>query len=161
MARRGPKPKPDNVVALGGDAGKRLGTRQKAQKSFAVENSKRAAVPECPDFLGEIATAEWHRMVAYLEPSKLLHLCDEGLLAAWCEAYEEFAECTKLTRERGRTCEGKEGAVYQAPWVGQKNQAVKRMREIAAEFGFSPSARVRVPHPDADPAEDAVTQFFA
>ena len=57
-------------------------------------------VPVKPDWLGKIASARWDELVAQLGPAgrNTLAVTDGWLLAAHCEACENYVKATKALR---------------------------------------------------------------
>jgi len=100
--------------------------------------------PTCPAWLGKEAKAEWKRQAKQLQSANLLQVVDRAALAIYCQAWGEFVQAVEQIRAR---CESKDG---NAPLdaVGRlikiKNEAGDRVLKLAAQFGFTPSARARL-----------------
>jgi len=70
---------------------------------------------------------------------------DRALLAAYCEAWDEFVAVSEMLRRSGVIIKSPETEVwYQNPLVGIRNRAVERLMRLAQQFGFSPAARTRL-----------------
>lgn len=136
MGARGPAPTPTEIL-------KARGSRRAQERAGEVQFER--GRPTCPAWLGKEAKAEWNRQVKQLAAAGILQKVDRALLAAWCEAWGEFAGITCAIGERLR----------QDPVLGYsviisnglmnaKNKAVERLLRLAQQFGFSPAARVRI-----------------
>lgn len=144
MGRRGPAPKPTALKVLEGNPGKR---------ALPVgEPRPRPTAPSCPDWLSEDAKAEWQRHAPELERLGLLTILDGAPLAAAMEAIAELKKANEVIERDGMTCVGSNGALYQHPAVGIRHKAMQLIRAFAAEYGFTPAARVRLAtgKPDED-----------
>ena len=115
--------------------------RPRKPKRQTVANSGR---PECPEHMSDAARDEWDRVCGELEEAGILGRLDRALLAAYCEAWEEFVELSVRVRKEGATVETDKGNIVQNPTLGAKNSAAERLIRIAANFGMSPAARAKL-----------------
>lgn len=145
--KRGRNPTPTAVKKLTGNPGKRK--LDPDELKFSDE------LPACPDWLGEIGRTKWNELIAIFgEVKGWLTIADGGLLALYCEAFEDLIEARAEIEKDGPTCSGEKGGMYQHPAVGRKNKAIERMRAIGAKFGLSPADRVGLKMPGAQRVED-------
>ncbi len=166
MGQRGPAPTPASVHLLNGNPGKR--------SQAAPATGPAVAIPDAPVWLLAEARAEWDRITPELEKLGLISALDVAHLAGYCQAYALMVRCAlELKRLQGEELDKPErdrnpmrGLVDTTP-SGYKqisalmqayNRASDAMKSHAAEFGLSPSARMRVKgdgqqslFPDSDP----------
>jgi P27 family predicted phage terminase small subunit len=149
----GPPPKPVELKVLQGNPGHR------PLKKDAI---KPTAGASCPRVLSRAARAEWARIYPELERLGLITQLDPFMLACYCEAVADFIWATRETRRGKYTAVvGENATEVQAPAVSIKRASMQKIREFAAEFGFSPSARARIHMPGASDGDDEdETRFF-
>lgn len=152
MGQRGPAPTPASIHLLNGNPGKR--------SQAAPGSGPACAVPDAPAWLLDEARAEWDRIAPELEKLGLISQLDVAHLAGYCQAYALMERCAlELKRlqaeELGKPEKERNalrGLVDMTP-SGYKqisalmqayNRAADAMKSHAAEFGLSPSARMRV-----------------
>ncbi len=150
MARPGPRPQPVKLRLLRGNPGKRPLPKQDVKPTPGAT---------CPKELSAAARAEWKRVQPELERLGLLMQIDRAALAAYCEAWSDFLWATGQTRKKRITYAGN-GTVIPHPAVQIKRQAMQKIREFAAEFGFSPASRTKIDMvaPEGTPDDDK--RFF-
>lgn len=147
--RRGPKPLPDNVHKLAGNPSKKKFTRVSGE-------TVPVAVPECPRHIekNKVASAEWKAITGELYKLGLVAKVDKAALAVYCIAYARWVEAENKIEKMG------EAALIQSTpngyqqigvWLQISNRMVELMHKMMAEFGMTPSARVRV---DVNPQMD-------
>jgi P27 family predicted phage terminase small subunit len=138
MGKRGPPPTPTALKILNGNPGHR------------PLNKNEPTPPECkklpppPSWLQKLATIEWKRLGPELVELGLLTVVDLTQFAAYCEAYADMIEASKLIDDEGRTFTTEGRCVIQHPAVGMKNRAMEIMRKFASDFGCSPSSRTSI-----------------
>ena len=89
---RGRKPKPTKLKKLAGVAPRRINQN---------EADVPPLMPECPDFLDDVAKAQWAKMAAKLEGYGIITAIDEPVLAAYCEAYSRWSQAVDHVRLNG------------------------------------------------------------
>ena len=169
MGQRGPAPKPAAIHLLNGNPGRRSQAAPGSVPAPAV------AIPEAPEWLLDAARAEWDRITPELETLGLISALDVAHLAAYCQAYalmvrtgeelkrlqaEGLAESVP-NRTRGLVDSTPSGYKQMSALMTVYNRACDAMAKHAAEFGLSPSARMRVKgeggqaslFPESDPME--------
>lgn len=157
----GRTPKPTNLKRLLGNPGKRpLNDR---------EPQPRAVAPHAPKWLTGEARALWKRLVPELKALGLLTVVDGAALAACCQAWEEFVECTAQLKAEGRVVrepvrlkvinakglpEEIAGEKLKAhPAVKLQRDAFARVKSFLGEFGLTPASRTRVRAPAPEDKE--------
>lgn len=164
MGARGPKPMPDNVRMLRGNAGKRPLSVLNGSIDPPVE------IPGVPKHLMPEARKEWKRAGAELEELGLITKIDRAAFALYCQEWAWWvwhdaglqrdikrAADKRAVWEADPANEGREwtggdgfmlptpngGASYNPHWVA-KNRAGQALDRYLASFGMSPSSRGRV-----------------
>jgi P27 family predicted phage terminase small subunit len=152
MARPGPPPQPPELRLLRGNPGKRRLPKKHAPKPTTGV--------VCPDELSEEAKKEWCRLAPELERLGILTVLDRAALAALCEAWADLVWALAAIRQLGRTATTEKGYEHTTAAMQVKSQAVKQLKELSAEFGFTPAARDRVHFPGNGQSEDPDEKFF-
>jgi len=145
MARPGPPPKPHALRLLEGNPGKRPLPRTILKPTPGAN---------CPEFLDAVAKAEWKRIYQELMRLGLLTQLDRAALAAYCQTWSHFVKSAEQLKNRPLTVIAGNGTEIQHPALIINRAAMQKMREFAAEFGFTPSARVRIDAPGADDEDE-------
>ena len=141
MGTRGPKPLPANVHLINGNPSK---------KKFAVlADGSRVPVeiPKPPAHLDAGAKREWRLISVELEKLGLIAAVDRAALGVYCVAFSSWEKAEKKLKDLGD-----DGLIESTPsgykqisvWLQISNRAVEQMKSFLAEFGMSPSARMRV-----------------
>lgn len=147
MTKRGRPPKPTHLKLVTGNPGKR------PIPDDWVKPSKLDKAPPPPKHLDAYAAAEWRRLAKELATLGTLTNLDRGPFAAYCQAWSIYLHAQEAIDDMARKDDTgmgamlmrtKAGNVIQNPLIGIRNQAMKNMVRYAAEFGFTPSSRVRV-----------------
>lgn len=104
--------------------------------------------PDRPQLLSTEAKREWNRIAGELARIGVLALVDRATLAAYCEAWAEWARLTKETQQIVANGEqyitGANGVFYAHPTFKLRDQANSYFLKCAAELGLTPSARSRI-----------------
>jgi P27 family predicted phage terminase small subunit len=133
---RGRKPTPTHLKLVKGNPGRR--------PLNDSEPAPRKMMPEPPDVLSADARDEWNRVAPELYRVGLLTSLDRSALAAYCQVYGRWVQAERGIAKGGLLSETTKGNLIQNPLVGIANKAASDMVRYAAEFGMTPSARVRV-----------------
>ncbi len=142
---RGRRPTPTSLKVLNGNPGKRpLNGREPRPKS---------KIPPCPSYLGDVAKAEWRRLVRELDGTGLLSGLDRDVLAAYCQAYSLWVEAVEAIQRYGTMVKSPNGFPMQSPYLAVLNKQAEIMHRLGSELGLSPSARTRLHVPEADVGE--------
>lgn len=142
--RRGPLPKPTSLRVIEGNPSRRPLPRGEIQGN--------PAMPSPPDHLQGEALAEWNRVAPGIHAMGILTCDDMPVLAAYCHAYETWAEARRAInkmRETGKLGAGlmiktTNGNYVQNPLIGIANNAGRDMVNFAGHFGLSPAIRARL-----------------
>ena len=135
----GPAPKPTTLKILAGNPGKR--PINPAEPAIPAPSSR----PYAPRHLGKEGKKEWGRLVPFLIDAGLYTEADRAALALYCQAWGRWIEAErKLEETGGPVLVGKDGGLYQNPWIHVANKAQEQIRRMIAEFGLSPAQRSRV-----------------
>jgi P27 family predicted phage terminase small subunit len=132
---RGRRPKPPELKVLTGNPGRRPLPRRDVQPTAGAR---------CPKFLSPAARGEWKRLYPELERLGLVTMLDRAVLACYCEAWSQFTWATGELKRTGHTTVAGNGTTIPHPAVGIRKAAMRMLRELSIEFGFTPSSRGRV-----------------
>jgi len=105
--------------------------------------------------MSDAAQAKW--LVAATEWRLVLTGSDRDALRMYCESWAEMENAQMRVAEDGAMILTPNGMVQKSPWLTKLEQSREFCRKMLAEFGGSPSARMRVSgndKTDADPADD-------
>lgn len=141
MGKGGPKNKPDALKILQGTL-----KPERVNKDAPQPDVTRGAVP--PDFLDEMAKAEWARIVPELETLGIMSNIDIALVASYCTSVSELAEACKQIEANGYTYEAetREGCIVQrkSPWIDVRAKAINNIVKTSCEMGMTPASRSKV-----------------
>jgi P27 family predicted phage terminase small subunit len=145
MASPGRKPKPPELRVIEGNPGHRP----------IPENHPKPAPkrPSRPSWLLTEAKREWNRVVPQLEKLGLLSQIDRAALAMYCQTWARYKQAEDALNKYGFTMKTDNGNVIQRPEVSISRNAANLIRNLCAEFGFTPSSRGRISLPDLDEDE--------
>lgn len=107
-------------------------------------------VPACPQHLGKDARAEWARITPHLLTAGLITQLDRAALAAYCQAWGEWAVLEKRVKEN-MIAHGADALIDVTPSgykqiaaIAQaRDRALDRMLRFAKEFGLTPASRIQ------------------
>ncbi len=119
-------------------------------------------VPPAPEWMCEVARAEWDRIVPMLEASKVMSPRHQQTLAAYCDSFADMILADQELRANGPTLMDDKGRVSNHPAWLRKRDARTQMLKFASEFGLTASALARVSAVDNGPQEnDDDAKMFA
>ena len=161
---RGRKPKPTAMKVVTGQARKdRMPTNEPMPVMIMSE------VPDPPSHLDEYATEEWHHICGALFRCGVLTEIDGRGLAMYCQAYGRWRKAEEAIQAMARAnpasggliMKTTNGNIVQNPMVGTANTAMRDAMKYAAEYGLTPSSRVRL-GVEADKAneKDPAAKYF-
>lgn len=139
----GRKPLPANVHLLRGNPSKKSADELGATVRIPI------VVPPCPQHLGDDARREWRRITPHLVAAGLVTDLDRAALAAYCQAWGEWAQLE--AKVKARLVElGADGLIDTTPsgyrqvsaLVQARDRALDRMLRFAKEFGLTPASRI-------------------
>jgi P27 family predicted phage terminase small subunit len=100
--------------------------------------------PLCPDWLCAEARAKWDEIVPPLLEAGVVCGLDQAILTAYCQAWAELVEATRLLAEQGRTTTCGTGGLKPHPAVALQRGAVNMLRLLGAQLGLTPEGRLRL-----------------
>ena len=144
----GPKPKP---AAL-----KKLSPRSHHKQNLdAPKPARLNSVPPAPTWLGPGARAQWKLLARQLHDLGVLTSIDLDALERYCVIYERWRLAEKTVKKQGVIIETPNGYPMQNPWLAVSNKSQGQLQTLAAEFGLTPSSRIRV---KAEPLSESESQ---
>lgn len=146
---RGRKPKPTELKIAQGNPGKQ--SKAILSRGLKIPN----AIPDPPADLSELAADEWRRIAPLLHDIGMLAKIDRDALALYCES---LADWFKARRE-----------VLAKPMIGKRRnpqwvieeKAAARLLRMMAEFGLTPSSRMRLNQPAGTKPKDEFDSFVS
>ena len=156
----GRPPLPTEVKALRGNPGKR-----------PLNNDPHvpAGIPDCPDWLTDVAKAEWVRILPILLGMQILTIADLPTVAGYCQSYARWRQAEELIDEIGMVVRepilNDAGAIVgykikRNPACIDARGAKADMDRFLSKLGFSPSDRTRI-HAESPQENDDAERFFA
>ncbi len=144
MGKRGPKPLPTALK-------KARGTYRR-DRTAANEIQPIPGIPAPPAWLDAEARDEWDPVVPQLAEQGVLTSVDGAALEGYCSNYAAAVRLQRIA-DAAPIVEGLHGPKENpAASAARKHWAL--VRQFAAEFGLTPSARSRVGAPDAKPKQE-------
>ena len=150
---RGRKPLPEAAKRLAGNRGKR---------KIRPDLPAPAGVPPMPKRLmvEPLAVAKWRELVPILTDLGTLTTADGEALATLCEVYAATQACLLELRASGPVMRTDLGGVKPNPAGSLYRGLVAMQASLMAEFGLTPSSRVRLGGKQETP-QDELEAFFA
>lgn len=133
----GPKPKPAAIRKL-------MSRSHHSQNKDAPTPHRPARVPPAPKWMGLGARAEWKLLARQLHELGVLTNIDLDALARYCVIYERWRLAEKTVKKMGVITKTPNGYLAQNAWLAVANKSQSQLQTLAAEFGLTPSSRVRV-----------------
>jgi P27 family predicted phage terminase small subunit len=141
-------PKPSALKELTGNPGK-----------APIQNEPKppSGYPDAPEWLDDIAMAEWNRLMPILDKMNVITLADRNAVAAYCQSYSMYVKAVEDISRNGFTVEGHRGVMSKNPAVQVQRDSLDQMNRWGAKLGLSPVDRVRlsVTPDDAEDGPDA------
>lgn len=101
--------------------------------------------PSSPAYLAPQAKAEWKRIMPQLIARRILTRADLAGVEAYCSA---VGICRQIEQDRA-------GGMIDAKLFGVWNRAAQTARQLASEYGLTPTSRARIgAAPPSAPEED-------
>jgi P27 family predicted phage terminase small subunit len=134
----GTKPKPIALRILEGNPARRP----------IPESIQPEGVPSCPRWLDNMAKTEWRRIVPELAAIGMLSLVDRAALSGYCTAYSRWRRAETAIQD-SFTYEFMDVKTFKPkrvkkPEVQIAIDSLNQVKAFCAEFGLTPSSRVRV-----------------
>lgn len=151
MGKRGPPPKPTALKKLQGTF--------RPDRAPSNEFKPAVGAPAKPDYLDDIASAQWDRVVAQLSEHKVLATVDGAALEAFCVNYSAAVRFQK--RADAKPMVKTPFGVKVNPACGEARKHWALVKQFGAEFGLTPSSRTRVgTKPPADKKDETADFLF-
>jgi len=152
MAKAGRKPLPAETKRLLGNPGKRRIKPDLPAPPGAPPMPKRLMVDP-------LAVDKWRELVPILLELRTLTTADGEALATLCEVYSAAQACLMELRATGPVMHTDLGGVKPNPAGPLYRSLVALQASLMAEFGLTPSSRVRLGGKEEKPSDD-VEEFF-
>jgi P27 family predicted phage terminase small subunit len=165
---RGRKPQSAALQVVAGDP-RRLG-KAKLEAKAAHEVKAQDGLPPCPQYLKGYARGAYNFYRRELQRMGVDHMPDGHALECAALSYQDVVECSKmiakqnrLIPKRARDAAGNWVVVglMTHPAVRQRNAAMLILRAFAAEFGLTPTSRLRLSVEPADDEEDDLFKLLS
>jgi P27 family predicted phage terminase small subunit len=158
MGRRGPKPIPTPLKILRGNPGR--------QPLNAAEPQPPTDGVAMPPHLGELAAARWRELLPMLQAVRVMTRADVEALARYCDTFEWWLAVRAKLKAEGDTYPilndgGQVKYIAQRPEVSIAHKLAGQLRQLEADFGLSPAARVCLKVESDAKAETALDKFRA
>ncbi|OOR96997.1 terminase [Haemophilus paracuniculus] len=101
--------------------------------------------PQAPDYLDEIAAAQWKARVKQLIERGDIQEADLVHLEMYCLNYSLYRRAVKDLSERGFSITNSQGTEARNPALTAKADAEKIMIKMSALLGFDPVSRRKTP----------------
>ena len=134
---KGRKPKPTAVKIAEGRRGHKPLPRNEPKPPRDVSLAP-------PDYLDTLGKAEWRRIARELDSSGVYTAWDKQTLVAYCQAYSEWREATRVLAREGSVVPSTKGTMMVSPWVRIRRDAAAAMVKYGAMFGLNPCDRARI-----------------
>ena len=148
MAIAGQKPKPATLRLLEGKRGHRP-----IKEGYKVA----PVMPKMPQWLTPLAKTEWKRIGPELFKNGVLAREDRAAFECYCENYAKYCQCRNFIKSKGGY------AIYIIWWANRASgpprhidvmeKSMTQIRLFCAEFGCTPSSRMRIEIKNIDSEE--------
>ncbi len=91
--------------------------------------------------LNTVGKKEQKRVKCLLEKENLYNELDDSIIKAYALSYQEWNESEVAIKKQGAVFLNSSGNPVTNPYIKVRNDAFKRMIDIAKEFGLTPKAR--------------------
>jgi P27 family predicted phage terminase small subunit len=135
MGRRGPAPKPASLRLLDGARTRDINANAPVARDGKIET---------PDFLSDDVRVIFEHTVAELEYMGIAAPSDRDVLIAYCEAVDKHRKASALLARSPVLVKGMHGNLVRNPALQVQRDAAHLIRQLAQEFGLTPSARARI-----------------
>lgn len=150
---RGRRPKSSAKKRLAGNPGRR--------RLASVDPPARPAAPRCPAELGDVARAEWRRVVVLLLENRTIAELDLGVLVCYCRAFEVDAVLSAELQSQGIMLTAKRTKTrYPNPLLQAAMKARRELVRFAEKLGMTPADRSRVQALPEPQQPDGKARFF-
>ena len=155
MSKPGPKSTPTKTLQLRGSW---RGDIREGEPEPTTGN------PDKPEYLTDLFSETWDRLVGQIESMGLLTEVDGWLIERYCVAWVRWREAEKYIADNGMTYESvdNQGNVTYKPYPQVKiaNDLASQLNRLEAQFGLGPSNRVGLTVLKDKPVEKGKKRFF-
>ena len=99
---------------------------------------------QAPLWLSDLAKQEWQRITTLVKDEVPLSELDVACLASYCQAYATVQDCQAHIEEQGLVIETDNGNIKTNPYATIQTNALKDLRMLATQLGFSVYSRMRL-----------------
>ncbi len=114
----------------------------------SVSGSILSEPPPPPKTLSKLAKTEWIAVTSWMCSRGILSSTDLSLIGVYCNEVAVYYECQKVLTKQGYTVEyvnlKGDKKVMIRPEVARQKEAAKLALQYATQFGYTPSARVKL-----------------
>ena len=153
MRKRGPPKKPTEIAKMQGNPGKR--------PLPEGEPLPKKVMPERPYCCGKYGNELWARLAPKLFDLGLLTEIDDVQFAIHCESYDQYRKCVNLITKHGALTEGSKGQSVKNPAFELRNDCFNQLKQLAQQFGLTPSARAGLNVGSQGEGDDPLSQILA
>jgi len=125
---------PTRLKELAGNPGKR---------ALNKAEPKPKGILAAPKSLSKEAAAIWTSIVKAM-PAGVYTAIDQGMLAAYCEAYAKHQLATVALKSEPIMTTGSTGQMVLSPWVKMQSDQARLMATLAARLGLDPISRASI-----------------
>jgi P27 family predicted phage terminase small subunit len=130
--------------------------RRKYEREIAAPNGD----PQCPDYLDDIAQAEWIRITEALRQMDILSAVDAATIESACVNYSFMRQAQKVVSEQGTTIETDRGGEKANPSFRVFREANAQYNSLLKELCLSPTSRARVRQPIPKEKKNKLSTFL-
>ena len=140
---------------------------QRRRNNEASLKPKRAGRIICPEWLDEVAKAEFNRLVKEFKKYNILSSIDISSLAVCCDAFSKWKQATEFVNRHGllKIKENRHGekSIENNPAIKDALRYGELYRKMTIECGLTPNARLRMSAKETnltDTPQDKLFQFL-
>lgn len=135
MGKRGPAPKPAHLRLLDGAQASKVNRNEPIPRSGKIDP---------PEHLSDDVRDIFVWVVRELEHMKIGAPVDRDALVAYATAVDNHRKASALLARSSLLVKGATGALIRNPLLAVQRDAANTLRQLAQEFGLTPSARARI-----------------
>lgn len=133
----GRKPKPVSQKLLAGNPGKR-------KLNIAEPKFSEITHIESPEWLDDLASQMWQRIIPELLKEKVLCSTDLHNVECFCVAYSRWRQSEQDVVKYGIVVESGNGSLTKNPALTAANESMMQIVKFGSSLGLSPSDRARL-----------------
>lgn len=117
-------------------------------------------LPAAPEWLSERAAEIFRERLLLLDAMRLASQSDIDMLAVLASRLESIEICTVSIEDGGRWYVTENGTRKPVPALVQRNEDMRHVQSLLAEFGLSPSSRSKVSAAKKKPEENGFKELL-